>query len=58
MTNTTTTEMNANNYDGCARSDRDELTIGFYKKTDTLTFTREEWEAFKAFGDELIDCVG
>ena len=49
---TTTTEMNANSYDGCATND--ELTIGFFKATDTLTFTKEEWEAFKAFGDELL----
>ena len=51
MTNTNT-EMSANNYDGC--SDSDELTIGLFKDANTLTFTKEEWEAFKAFGDELM----
>lgn len=53
---TTTTEMNANNYDGCATSN--ELTIGLFKAADTLIFTREEWEAFKTFGDELFACIG
>ncbi len=57
---TTTTNMTSNNYDGCAGNSTgsDELTIGLFKKADTLTFTKEEWEAFKAFGDELMACLG
>ena len=59
MTNTTTetmneTKMNTDAYDGCSDGET-KLTIGFFKKTDTLSFTKEEWEAFKYFGDSLLD---
>ena len=56
---TTDTKMTTTAYDGCAcnSTGSNELTIGLFKEADTLTFTKEEWKAFKAFGDELIESL-
>jgi hypothetical protein len=53
------TKMNKDAYDGCSENSigRAELTIGLFKATDILTFTKEEWEAFKEFGDELFQVI-
>ena len=52
------TQMNKDAYDGCS-SGKDgvyyELTIGLFEDTNTLIFTKDEWEAFKEFGDELFE---
>jgi len=52
------TQMNKDAYDGYAFGDDDaihEVGIGLFEDTNTLTFTKDEWEAFKKFGDTLFE---
>jgi len=52
------TQMNKDAYDGCSCGKDGvnyELTIGLFEDTNALTFTKDEWEAFKEFGDELFE---
>ncbi len=49
--------MNKDAYDGYAFGDDDtihEVGIRLFEDTNTLTFTKDEWEAFKEFGDKLF----
>ena len=49
--------MNKDAYDGYASGDDDaiyEVGIGLFEDTNTLIFTKDEWEAFKKFGDILF----
>jgi hypothetical protein len=51
-------KMNKDAYDGYASGDDDtihEIGIGFFEDTNTLVFTKNEWEAFKKFGDTLFE---
>ena len=50
--------MNKDAYDGYAFGDDDtihEVGIGLFEDTNTLVFTKDEWEAFKKFGDTLFE---
>ena len=50
--------MNKDAYDGYAFGDDDtihEVGIGLFEDTNTLIFTKNEWEAFKEFGDKLFE---
>ena len=56
---TTDTRMATSAYDTCA--DRmtgvEIVTVGMFRAADTLTFTREEWEAFRTTVEDAFDTI-
>lgn len=56
---TTDTKMTTTAYDTCATNmwGIEEVTVGLMRESDTLTFTKEEWEAFKANVEDAFDTI-
>ena len=56
---TTDTKMATTAYDTCATNvwGTTEVTVGLFKEADTLTFTKEEWEAFKATVEDAFETI-
>ncbi len=56
---TTDTKMTTTAYDTAATDMWGEtiVTIGMFKEADTLTFTKEEWEAFKATVEDAFETI-
>ncbi len=52
-------KMTTAEYDTCTTDMRGgaEVTVGLFRATTTLTFTREEWEAFKSSVEDASDTI-
>ncbi len=52
------TSMTSSAYDGCGSGDlatgTTEVTVGLFRETDTMTFTRDQWEEFRSMVDQLF----
>ena len=53
-------EMSTANWDACGSNDPDgikgpKITIGFFKKVDGISFSKDQWEAFKELGDDFFE---
>ena len=52
--------MKKKNWDACGiggPGEKGSATIGFHKKTDGFSFTKDQWEYFKETIDWIFECI-